>query len=285
MLGNIHKNFSLHAYNTFGIAARCRYFISVEGVDQLADVLRDTGLKNTAIMILGGGSNVLFTKDYDGLVIKNSIEGIEVLDEDNTKVLLKVGSGVVWHHLVMHCVENGWGGIENLSLIPGLVGAAPMQNIGAYGVEFESVFQSLEAMHLQTREVTSFSKSDCEFGYRTSIFKTKLKNQFVITSVTLSLAKRHKFKIEYGAIQETLEKHGVSKLSIKAVSDAVIEIRSGKLPDPKEIGNAGSFFKNPVVANEHYQRIRKAFPQMPHFSALNNMEKIPAGWLIEQCGE
>lgn len=281
---NLQKDFSLKPYNTFGIDARCTLFADVKDEEMLREVLHSSGLKKFRKLILGGGSNILFTKDFDGLVIKISIGGMEVLKEDERYVWLKAGAGVVWHELVLFCIRNNYAGIENLSLIPGLVGAAPMQNIGAYGVELESVFESLEAVHILSGEKRLFMKKDCGFGYRESVFKGRLKDQFVITSVTLRLNKTPVFNTSYGAIRETLEKMGVKELSIKAISDAVIAIRSSKLPDPKVIGNAGSFFKNPEVPEAVYQKVKAAFAGLPHYPASNGMIKIPAAWLIEQCG-
>jgi len=281
---NLKKNFSLKAYNTFGIDVRCALFAEVSSTDELREAIASEEFKTNSRLILGGGSNILFTKDFDGFVIKNSLKGIRILSEDDSHVRLKAGAGEVWHELVLFCIQNNYAGIENLSLIPGLVGAAPMQNIGAYGVELVSVFESLEAVHVHTGKEQVFWKSDCEFGYRESVFKGKFKNQFIITSVTLQLNKKPVFNTSYGAICETLEKMGVKELSIKAISDAVIAIRSSKLPDPKVLGNAGSFFKNPEVPENIYRQVKEKFPGVPHYPASNGRIKIPAGWLIEQCG-
>lgn len=281
---NLQKNFSLKSYNTFGIDAGCSLFTEAGRMDDLKEILHAADLKNLPKLILGGGSNILFTKNFDGLVIKNSLKGKEVLGEDDEHIWVKAGAGEVWHELVLFCIKNNYAGIENLSLIPGLVGAAPMQNIGAYGVELMSVFDSLEAVDIHYGETKIFSKDECEFGYRESVFKNKYKNRFVITSVTLRLNKKPVFNISYGAIRETLEKMGVKVLSIKVISDAVIAIRSSKLPDPKVLGNAGSFFKNPEVPESIYQSVKAKFPNMPHYPAAHGMIKIPAGWLIEQCG-
>lgn len=281
---NLQKNFSLRSYNTFGIDASCAIFAEACDLDTLKEALLDPELKNVPKLILGGGSNILFTRNFDGLVIKNSLKGKEVVRENDEHVWVKAGAGEVWHELVLFCIKNNYAGIENLSLIPGLAGAAPIQNIGAYGVELVSVFDSLEAVDIHSGEIKTFSKDECKFGYRESVFKNKCKNQFVITAVTLRLNKKPVFNISYGAIRETLEKMGVKDLSIKAISDAVIAIRSSKLPDPKVLGNAGSFFKNPEVPESVYQSVKSKFPNVPHYPAAQGMIKIPAGWLIEQCG-
>lgn len=280
----IEKNFSLKCYNTFGIEAHCALFCEITNTETLLEVIQNSEFKSIRKLVLGGGSNILFTKDFDGLVLKNSMKGIEVVREDEEYVWVKTAAGEVWHALVLFCIKNNYAGIENLSLIPGCAGAAPMQNIGAYGIELESVFYTLEAIHLQTGEMMTFKKADCNFGYRESVFKNKFKDQFVITSVVLRLNKKPVFNITYGAINETLEKMGVKELSIKTVSDAVIAIRSSKLPDPKVLGNAGSFFKNPEVLKEVFERVQKEYPKMPHYPAPHGLVKIPAGWLIEQCG-
>jgi len=282
---NIRRNYSIKSYNTFGIEAKCALFVEIEDLDALQEVIHSDEFSEYNKLVLGGGSNILFTKDFDGLIIKNSMRGIDLMKEDENNVWLKAGAGEVWHELVMHCVKNNYAGIENLSLIPGLVGAAPMQNIGAYGVELESVFDSLQAVNIHTGEERIFLRKACGFGYRESVFKGALKDQYIITSVTLRLSKKPVFNTSYGAIRETLEKMGVKELSIKAISDAVIAIRSSKLPDPKVIGNAGSFFKNPEVPESVYNSVKEKFPGMPHYpGSKEGMIKIPAGWLIEQCG-
>ena len=235
-------------------------------------------------MVLGGGSNVLFTRNWLGLVAHMCIHGVEVVSESEDLVQVSVGAGENWHQLVQWAVENGYGGIENLSLIPGTVGAAPMQNIGAYGVELKDVFHSLEAMDLKTGKVVRFFKEDCSFGYRYSIFKGEQKGKFVITRVNLTLSKQPEVNTTYGAILQTLQEMNVSQPSIRDVSEAVIQIRQSKLPDPLEIGNAGSFFKNPVIEKAHYEALEALHPQIPHYTVSDNEEKIPAGWLIEKCG-
>lgn len=244
----------------------------------------DRQLMTDKLMVLGGGSNILLTGDYDGLVLKNEIMGIDVVSEDEENIYVKAGAGENWHRLVMHCVEKGYAGLENLSLIPGNVGASPMQNIGAYGVEIKEVFHELEAYHIEDGTLHIFSASDCEFGYRESVFKRKYKDRFVISSVTYRLSPKPRFNISYGAIKEELERMGVQELSIRAVSEAVIRIRSSKLPDPKETGNAGSFFKNPLIPNGQFAQLKESFPNIVAFPAGQDQTKLAAGWLIEQCG-
>lgn len=280
----IQEHVNLKPYNTFGIEVWCRYFSEVKSIDEANELLSSSHLANMPKLILGGGSNVLFTKDFDGLVIKNSLPGIHVLHEDAEYIYVKAAAGEVWHSFVLWCIDRGYAGIENLSLIPGLVGAAPMQNIGAYGVEIKDVFHELEALDMHTLEVHRFNLEDCAFGYRESVFKNKLKNRYLILSVTFRLNKKPKFNINYGDIQSTLEEMGVQELSIKAVSDAVIKIRSSKLPDPAKLGNAGSFFKNPVVPKSLVDELLKKHPLMPNYPQADGRVKVPAGWLIEQCG-
>lgn len=233
--------------------------------------------------ILGGGSNILFTKDVDTLVALNSIKGIEVRDSDADYVYLRVGAGEVWHDFVLHCIAHNYGGVENLSLIPGSVGAGPMQNIGAYGVELKDVFHELEAYHIRDKTITTFNARDCNFGYRESVFKHTLKDQFVITRVTFRLSRKPVFNTSYGAIEKELERMGVQELSIKAISDAVINIRRSKLPDPNVIGNAGSFFKNPVISATQFEALKEHFPDVVSYPSGGGF-KLAAGWLIEQCG-
>jgi UDP-N-acetylmuramate dehydrogenase len=281
----IRENISLKPYNTFGIDAKAQYFAEFRNVDELVELLEDkTVSAHQHKLILGGGSNLLLTKDVKGLVLKNEIDGIEVVKEDDLHVYVKAGAGVNWHQLVMHCVAHDFAGIENLSLIPGNTGASPMQNIGAYGVEIKDVFYELEAYHLGDNAISTFGLHDCEFGYRESVFKRKYKDQFVITSVIFRLDKKPTFHTSYGAIQQELEAMGVQELSIKAISQAVVNIRSSKLPNPKEVGNAGSFFKNPHVPVSHFEQLQKTYPNIPSFPFEEGHVKLPAGWLIEQCG-
>jgi UDP-N-acetylmuramate dehydrogenase len=281
----VQENFSLKPYNTFGIDARARYFIRIRSVEelQLALALKPGGAQLSRL-ILGGGSNILFTKDFDGLVLKNEIKGIEKVKETEDHVYLRAGAGESWHRFVMHCIENNWAGVENLSLIPGCVGASPMQNIGAYGVEVKDVFHELTAFHLQEKCNYTFSLKDCGFGYRESVFKSKYKDKFAILNVTYRLDKRPVFHTSYGAIAQELEKMGAAQLTIGAVSQAVINIRTAKLPDPQEIGNAGSFFKNPSVPKEKFLSLKKQFENIAGYENADGSVKLAAGWLIEHCG-
>ena len=279
----IEKNVCLKPYNTFGLGAQAKLMARVDSVSNLQEILADNSLHNEPRFILGGGSNILLTKDIDALVIKNEISGIELINETEDSFFVKSGAGIPWHELVMHCITNGYAGIENLSLIPGNVGATPMQNIGAYGVELKDVFHVLEAVELATGNVRSFSASECEFGYRESVFKRKLKDEFVISSVTLRLNKQANLNTSYGAIDQELERLGISSPTIKDVSQAVIGIRQSKLPDPKVLGNSGSFFKNPVVQTVIYEELKTKYPEIPGYPAGENT-KLAAGWLIEQCG-
>ncbi|MDO1447869.1 UDP-N-acetylmuramate dehydrogenase [Rhodocytophaga aerolata] len=281
---HIQKNISLKSYNTFGIDATAAYFIEIRTVAELQELLTHSIYKAMPKLILGGGSNLLFTQDFDGLVIKIAIEGIEKINEDAQHVYVQAGAGVVWHQLVLYCIEHAYAGIENLSLIPGTVGAAPMQNIGAYGVEIKEIFDRLEAVHIDTGNIRVFTNEECQFGYRESIFKKELKGQYVITRVTFRLGKVPAFNTSYGAIQDTLKQMNVENLTLRSVSDAVIYIRRSKLPDPAEIGNAGSFFKNPEIPTKQYENLKIHYPQMPGYVTSDKTVKVPAGWLIEQSG-
>jgi UDP-N-acetylmuramate dehydrogenase len=280
----IKEHFSLTPYNTFGIAAKARWFTEVHSVAELREVLNAPQFRQTEKMILGGGSNLLFTQDFDGLVIKISIKGITLLEENAEYVWLEAGAGETWHSFVRYCIEREYAGLENLSLIPGTVGAAPMQNIGAYGVEIRETFVRLEAMHLETGQMRMFTKEDCQFGYRESVFKKELKGQYIITSVTFRLNKIPVFNTSYGAIMDTLKEMNVEQLSIGAISEAVIRIRQSKLPDPAQIGNAGSFFKNPEISRTAYEALKEKYPAIPGYVTSPETVKVPAGWLIEQAG-
>ena len=284
----VQENFSLKPYNTFGIDAKAKFFIRFNSVGQLQEAITSNLIppkaRQTSSLVLGAGSNILFTKDFDGIVLKNEIGGIEKVTEAENFVYVKCGAGENWHEVVLHCIENNWAGIENLSLIPGCVGASPMQNIGAYGVEIKDVFHELTAFHLREQSNYTFKLKDCEFGYRESVFKRKYKDQFVILDVTYKLGKTPIFNTSYGAIEQELTKMGIPKLSIKAISQAVINIRSSKLPDPKQIGNAGSFFKNPSVAKEKFLQLKQQFEKLVGYENADGTVKLAAGWLIEQCG-
>jgi UDP-N-acetylmuramate dehydrogenase len=282
---NIQEQVDLYPYNTFKIHAKAQYYTAIHTVEEFQTLVKNQVYKQGKNLILGGGSNMLLKSNYQGLVIKVDIKGIEVISQDESTVTIKAGAGEVWHALVLHCVANDWGGIENLSLIPGTVGAAPIQNIGAYGVEIKEVIKNVEAIDLVTGEVKVFSNSECEFGYRESVFKQKLKGKYFISSVTLTFTKKnHRFNTTYGAIETTLKEHQVNQLSVRAISNAVISIRQQKLPDPNKIGNAGSFFKNPTIALQQYDKLKNTYPDIPGYSSENQHIKVPAAWLIEQCG-
>lgn len=280
----ISSNISLKPYNTFGIDASAKFFTSIQSIENIKELLQSTEYKNNNHLILGGGSNMLLTQNVDAIVVKNNLKGIEIVKETEDSVFVKCAGGEVWHEFVMWCIDKNFGGLENLSLIPGCTGASPMQNIGAYGVEIKDTFYELEAIHSITGEQKTFSKSECEFGYRESVFKHQFKNQFIITSVTFQLSKKPNFHVEYGAIKQELEVMNISELSIKAISQAVINIRSSKLPNPKEIGNAGSFFKNPEVQASVYENLKINFPNIVAYPLENGNYKLAAGWLIEQSG-
>lgn len=279
----INKNYNLAALNTFGIPATAKFFAEVESEEEVKELFSEPIFKENPKFFLGGGSNTLFTKDFEGIIVLNQIKGIEILKEDEETAVVRSMSGVSWHDLVVFVTERGYWGIENLSLIPGTVGAAPMQNIGAYGAELKDVLGGVEAFNIETGEKKVFSKEECRLGYRDSIFKNELKNKYFISAVTLELSKIEKKNISYRALSEYLEKHSVEIKSPKDVRDAVAEIRRSKLPDPKQIGNAGSFFKNVFVEKSKVEELLKIYPDMPHFEE-DDVIKIPAGWLIEQCG-
>jgi UDP-N-acetylmuramate dehydrogenase len=276
------KHFNLQSYNTFGFQVNCDFFVTVTNENEFKSYLSNTP-KNQKHVVLGGGSNVLFTKDFDGTVIWNQITGIETVKENDEHIWLKVGAGEFWHQFVLHCVANNYSGIENLSLIPGYVGAAPMQNIGAYGVEVKDVCESVEFIAFETGEKQTLNAEDCQFGYRESVFKQKLKNKVFITHVTFKLNKKHKLNTQYGAIEQELQANGITNPSIKDISNAVIAIRSSKLPDPKQIGNAGSFFKNPVISTNEAAQLVKKHPNIAIYPTDNGV-KVAAGWLIENAG-
>lgn len=281
---NIEKNVSLRMYNTFGIDVRAAHFAAVATLEDIEEVLEHNVFKGHRPLILGGGSNVLFTKDIERPVMLNRLKGIEVVGEDEASYLVKAAAGENWHQFVLHCIKSDFAGLENLSLIPGNVGASPMQNIGAYGVEIKDVFHSLEAFHILEKKRKVFTADECAFGYRESIFKRKEKDNWIILSVTFRLLKRPVFKTDYGAIQEELDKMKLEKMTIRAISQAVINIRSSKLPDPKVLGNAGSFFKNPVVSMDVLMKIKTDHPDVAFYPIDETSVKIPAGWLIERAG-
>ncbi|MGV3636450.1 MAG: UDP-N-acetylmuramate dehydrogenase [Flavobacteriales bacterium] len=281
---DLQRNASLKAYNTFGIEASADRLGRFSSAAELREILAHPEVKEAPLLILGGGSNILFTQDFRGTVLLNEMPGMAVVNENADHVWLKVGAGVVWHDFVLQCVEHGWGGVENLSFIPGKVGAAPMQNIGAYGVEIKDTFSSLEALRIADGEVITFDKEACAFGYRESFFKRAGKGQYVILSVTFRLDKEPTLNTTYGNIQQELERRGISEPTLRDVSDAVIAIRRSKLPDPAVLGNAGSFFKNPVVAQAVADAIKAEHPDLVIYPAGAGQVKLAAGWLIERAG-
>lgn len=279
----IEDNVNIQAYNTFGISVNCNHFARFASVEELHSLLTSKPA-DLPFMILGGGSNVLFTTDFDGLILKNEIPGFEIVRKDGNDVYIKAGAGENWHSFVLRTINLNLGGLENLSLIPGNVGASPMQNIGAYGREIKDVFYELEAYHIASGEVHRFDNAACRFGYRESVFKNEVKGQYVILSVTYKLSKQHDLNTSYGAIEQQLTEMGITEPTIKDISNAVIAIRSSKLPNPAEIGNAGSFFKNPVVDSSVLEGILQTHTNVPYYPAPNNQVKLAAGWLIEQAG-
>lgn len=280
---NIQKNISLKPYNTFDIDVRAKHFVSVNSIRELQEVLKLQDYPNK--FILGGGSNMLLTKDIEALVLHINLKGISIISEAESKILIKANAGENWHEFVLWCIQHDFGGIENLSLIPGNVGTAPIQNIGAYGVELKDVFESCEALHIKSGTIKTFTKKDCKFDYRHSIFKNELKGRYIILNVTFKLTtKQHTIKTDYGAIGNELEKQNINKPTIKDVSNAVISIRSSKLPDPKKIGNSGSFFKNPIISKTKLTILKQNFPEIPSYNISDKLVKIPAGWLIEHVG-
>jgi UDP-N-acetylmuramate dehydrogenase len=281
---NIIENYPLLKLNTFGVDVKAKYFTSINTINELIEATKTNVFKDLELLILGGGSNILFTKDFDGLVILNNIKGKEIIDQNQQSIFLKIGAGENWHELVMYCVDNGWGGIENLSLIPGNTGTAPMQNIGAYGVEIKETFLELEALEISSGKIVKFNNSDCEFGYRESVFKNKMKNQYIILNITLELKKNPVLNINYGDVKAILESQNIKNPGIKEVSNAIISIRQSKLPDPKKIGNSGSFFKNPIVSLNQLELIKKKYPNVVNYEINENEFKIAAGWLIERAG-
>lgn len=277
----IKQHISLKPYNTFGIDVSTQQFVEVNNLDELKSVLI---ANSNSLLILGGGSNMLFTQNFDGLVIKNNFKGISIVRENENEIILKVGAGEVWHEFVLYCIANNYAGLENLSLIPGNVGASPMQNIGAYGTEVKDLITEVEAFHLKDQNLVAFSNKECEFDYRSSIFKTSQKGNYFITAVSFKLNKNATINTSYGAIEAELKTMGITSPTIKDVSNAVINIRTSKLPDPKKIGNSGSFFKNPLVSEEIKNNILVKYPDAPNYSQANGEFKMAAGWLIEKCG-
>jgi UDP-N-acetylmuramate dehydrogenase len=280
---NIQKNVSLKEHNTFGIDKKAKYFTQVSSIQEVIKSIEEAEKLEVPLLVLGGGSNILLTKDVEALVMKMNIKGIHLVNDTKDHGYVKVGAGEVWHDFVLHAIRFNWAGIENLSLIPGTVGASPMQNIGAYGVEIREVFHSLEAVNIQSKKTETFDHAACKFGYRDSIFKNEAKGKYIITHVTFRLNKNASFNTSYGAIRSTLDQMDVKELSLEAISQAVMTIRQSKLPDPKAIGNAGSFFKNPTLEHGHYLELKKRYPTIPGFENEGGV-KVPAAWLLEQAG-
>jgi UDP-N-acetylmuramate dehydrogenase len=280
----LFQNYPLQDITTFHAKVFAKYYTVFSSVEFLKQILSSPEAKSMPFIILGGGSNVLFTGNFNGIIIRNAIEGIEVIKEDEHSVFIKASAGEKWHDVVLYCVNRNYGGIENLSLIPGTVGAGPIQNIGAYGVELKDVLQEVEALNIHTLELRKFTNAECKFGYRDSVFKEREKDNYIILSVTLKLTKNPKVNISYGTLSKELEGMGIIQPTIKDVSNAVIKIRSSKLPDPDKIGNAGSFFKNPVITNVQFEKIKELHPTIVSFPATDGYTKLAAGWLIEQCG-
>ncbi|WP_202701566.1 UDP-N-acetylmuramate dehydrogenase [Flavobacterium sp. UGB4466] len=279
----IQSNFSLKNYNTFGIEAKARQFVAVHTVAELKTILEEN--KDEQKFILGGGSNMLLTKDIDALVVHIDLKGKAILKEDDDFVWVESQAGETWHDFVLWTIDNNFGGLENMSLIPGNVGTTPVQNIGAYGTEIKDTFASCEAINIATQEMKTFTNADCKFGYRESVFKNEVKDQYIITSVIYKLTKRnHKINISYGDITAELAKNNITVPTLKDVSNAVIAIRQSKLPDPKELGNSGSFFKNPILLKSDFEKIHQKFPEMKYYEVSETEVKVPAGWLIEQVG-
>lgn len=280
----IKENYGLQELNTFHLDIHAKYFVVVNNHEEFHALMELDTFKKEHKFILGGGSNILFTGDYNGLIIKNNFSGIEQVGEDKNHFYVKSGAGEVWHQFVLYCISKNYAGVENLSLIPGSVGAGPIQNIGAYGVELKDVFHELSATDLNTGEEKIFDAVSCKFGYRNSIFKNELKNNLIITSVTFRLNKQPVFNTSYGAIEQELQKMQVKEKNIHAISEAVCRIRKSKLPDPALLGNCGSFFKNPEIEQSLFQQLKISFPSMPGYEVPDGRIKIAAGWLIEQCG-
>ncbi|MBD0402094.1 UDP-N-acetylmuramate dehydrogenase [Flammeovirga sp. EKP202] len=276
-------NISLLPYHTFGAKVNADFFTTFSNKEELTTIL-DQKPNDQNFIILGGGSNILFTKDFHGLIIKNEISGFEVISEDDHHITLKIGAGENWHDTVMQTVEKGWQGIENLALIPGTVGASPIQNIGAYGVEVKDVIQKVEFYHFDKKETFEYSNQECAFGYRNSIFKNELKGKIAVLSITIQLNKNWNFNTSYGAIEDEIENQGIENLTPLDLANVIIKIRESKLPDPNEIGNCGSFFKNPVLPKEDALKIIEKHPDAPHYIVGEEAIKIPAGWLIQTAG-
>jgi len=280
----VKENFSLKKYNTFGIDVSTRYFIELTTDSEIENFIKENPYKTLPILILGGGSNILFTKNFDGIILKIETKGIEIIRENDESIFVKAKAGELWNDLVNFCVEKNFGGIENLALIPGCVGASPIQNIGAYGSEMKDTFFELEAIDILHGQRKIFSQQECRLAYRNSIFKNELKGKYIILSVTFKLQKNPILNISYSALSKELQKLNLEKPTVAAVRDTVCKIRESKLPDPKIIGNAGSFFKNPSVTVDKYNELKNKFPEIVAYPAEDGNYKLAAGWMIDQCG-
>lgn len=280
----ITENQSLLSLNTFGLDVKSKWYLDATNVSELQSVITDSRFRGIRKMILGGGSNVLFKTDFDGLIIHNTISGIEIISEDDNFVFVKSGAGVVWNDLVQFAIQRNFPGLENLSLIPGSVGASPIQNIGAYGVEIKKTFHELTAVGLEDGKVRTFNSAECRFGYRDSIFKQEAKGKFAIVDVTFRLNKKEVLNTSYGAINDQLKLMNVTAPTIRDVSNAVIAIRQSKLPDPRIIGNAGSFFKNPEIPVSQFEELKTSYPDIVGYPSQSSKVKVAAGWLIEKAG-
>jgi UDP-N-acetylmuramate dehydrogenase len=279
---HFYQNYSLLNYNTFGLDVKARHFFEFDSEKELIEMLQHHHIKENPLLVIGQGSNLLFLHDFNGVVLHSAIRGIQVIEETGDAVIIEVGSGVIWDDLVGYCVKNGWSGIENLSLIPGETGAAAIQNIGAYGVEIKDVVQKVNAVRIADGQHCAFELEACRYAYRESVFKKELKGQFIVTSVIFRLSKRPVFNLSYNHLEKEVLKNGL--LNLENIRNTIIQVRESKLPDPKILGNAGSFFMNPVVNRERYEALQVQYPDMPHYYISEQEEKIPAGWLIEQCG-
>jgi UDP-N-acetylmuramate dehydrogenase len=278
----IYQHTSLLPYNTFGIDVKSDYFIEYDSASDLQDVLQSETVKNNKTLHIGGGSNLLFLNDYRGVILHSAIQSITKLYEDTESVILEVGSSVIWDEFVGYCVENNWGGVENLSLIPGETGASAVQNIGAYGVEVREIIVEVKAVNIETADFKTFTKEECRYGYRDSVFKNELKGKYIITSVVFRLEKKPVFRLNYQHLEEAVRMNG--EINLQNIRKTIIQIRESKLPDPKIMGNAGSFFMNPVISKEQFKSLQAKYPQIPHYFDSETKEKIPAAWLIDQCG-
>ena len=279
---HFYQNHSLLNFNTFGLNVNARHFFEFDSENELIEILQHQLIKENPLLVIGQGSNLLFLNDFDGVVLHSAIRGIQVIEETEDAVIIKVGSGVIWDDLVEYCVKQGWSGIENLSLIPGETGAAAIQNIGAYGVEIKDVVQKVNAVRIADGQRGAFELETCRYAYRESVFKKELKGQFIVTSVIIRLSKKTVFNLSYNHLEKEVLKNGA--MNLENIRNTIIQVRESKLPDPKVLGNAGSFFMNPVVKRERYKAVQLQYPDMPHYFVSEQEEKIPAGWLIEQCG-